>query len=447
MQATPAKAELRFGAGVSSAADTLRAVDQACAQALEGLSGGGGGGSVDTAFLFFSAHHVGKAPALAAAALKRLGARALIGVSTAAPIGGTSELENAPGVSVIAGQMPGVTSHAFTLEDLPQPPEDVGGGAGDRATLAVMAERMGVAASGGEGNDVRCTLLFADPFSVPLVKLLPAMNKARALSGVGAAAAPLVGGMASAASAAGGNVLLLNDRVLHAGGVGLTLRGNLHVDAVVSQGCRPFGPTMVVTKARNNLVLELGGRPAVEAVEEAVLALGDRATEMLGGGLFFGRVIDEYKGRFGRNDFLIRAVVGVDPARGALAVADRVRVGQTIRLHCRDAATAHEDLALLLDAQKLYDKPRGALLITCNGRGRRLFAKTQTPESHDAQAVARAFEQLQGGETLSKPGKALEPRQAPVPLAGCFAAGEIGPVGDQSFLHGHAACLALFRER
>jgi small ligand-binding sensory domain FIST len=448
VQATPARAELRFGAGVSSASDTLRAVEHACGQALDGLAAAGGGsGGVDTAFLFFSAHHIGKAPALAAAALKRLNTRALIGVSTAAAIGGTSELENAPGVSVLAGQMPGVTAHPFTLEDLPQPPDE--GEAGDQTRLALMAERMGV------GADLRCTLLFADPFSVPLVKLLPAMNKARALAGKGGAGssggAPLVGGMASAASTPGGNVLLLNDRVLHAGGVGLSLRGNLHVDAVVSQGCRPFGPTMVVTKARNNLVLELGGRSAVEAVEEAVLALGDRATEMLGGGLFIGRVIDEYKGRFGRNDFLIRAVMGVDPARGALAVADRVRVGQTIRLHCRDATTAHEDLALLLDAQKLYDKPRGALLITCNGRGRRLFAKTQTPaphmDSHDAQAVARAFAQLQGGESLSKPGKAFEPQPASVPLAGCFAAGEIGPVGDESFVHGHAACLALFRER
>src|SRR6185369_1525886 len=103
-----------------------------------------------------------------------------------------------------------------------------------------------------------------------------------------------------------GNALVLNDRVFRSGGVGLSLRGNLHVDTVVSQGCRPFGPTMVVTKAKGNLILELGGRAALEVAQEAVTGLGEQARQLLAGGLFIGRVIDEYKGRFGRNDFLIR---------------------------------------------------------------------------------------------------------------------------------------------
>ena len=54
---------------------------------------------------------------------------------------------------------------------------------------------------------------------------------------------------------------------------------------------------------------------------------------------------------------------------------------------------------------------------------------------------------MPGGEELSKPGKALEPLpEAPVPLAGFFANGEIGPIGDEGFVHGQTACLALFRD-
>jgi small ligand-binding sensory domain FIST len=439
VQATPGKPQLRFGMGASASTDTARAAQVACEQALAAFAADPAGpvDAIDAAFVFFSAHHAGNAADLSATVLRTLSPRAMIGVTTAAAIGGTREMEGSPGVSVLAACMPGVTLTPFALDDLPPTPSPDEIDA-EQKTLALMAERSGAAA------DLRCTVLFADPFSVPLVNLLPALNRSRSLAG--ATDAPLVGGLASAATVPGRNALLLNDRVLRAGGVGLSLRGAIHVDAVVSQGCRPFGPTMVVTKAKNNLIMELGGRPAVQAVEEAVLALGDRSTPMLAGGLFIGRVIDEYKSRFGRGDFLIRAVMGVDPARGAIAVADRVRVGQTIRLHCRDAATAHEDLALLLDAQKLYDKPKGALLFTGHGRGRKLFANTPTPESHDALAVARAFSPLAGGEHLSKPGTPFEPPLAPFPMAGCFAAGEIGPVGNQSFLHAHTACVVLFRD-
>src|SRR6185436_1953564 len=172
----------------------------------------------------------------------------------------------------------------------------------------------------GASEDLQMTMLLADPFSVPLVNLIPALNRARVRkrgSGAAAGGGTIFGGMASASSKPGGNALVLNDRVLRSGGVGLSLKGKIHVDTVVSQGCRPFGPTMVVTKAKGNMIFELGGKPSIDAVQEAVETLGEQYRQALAGGLFVGRVIDEYKGRFGRNDFLISNVIGVDPNRGA----------------------------------------------------------------------------------------------------------------------------------
>jgi len=217
------------------------------------------------------------------------------------------------------------------------------------------------------------------------------------------------------------------------------------VDTVVSQGCRPFGPPMVITKARGNIILQLAGRPALEAVHEAVGDLPEEDRQKLQAGLFVGRVINEYKDRFGRGDFLIRNVMGVDQKSGALAVGDLVKTGQTIRLHFRDATTASEDLSLLMDAQKLYDRPAGALLITCNGRGSKLFGRP----NHDVAAVLRAFAPASSGEELAKSGHSIAPASPgqphPIPLAGFVAAGEIGPIGGGSFLHGQSACVALFR--
>jgi small ligand-binding sensory domain FIST len=177
-----------------------------------------------------------------------------------------------------------------------------------------------------------------------------------------------------------------------------------------------------VTKAEDNVVFEIGGRPPLERLRETVGALSAADRELLSRGLHLGRAIDEYKTEHGTGDFLIRGVMGADPESGAIAVGDWLSVGQTVRFHVRDAATADEELRSLLETSlaTLPGRPAGALLFTCNGRGSRMFP---TPD-HDAQMVSSYL----GG----------------VPLAGFFCAGELGPVGGSNFLHGFTASLAVF---
>jgi small ligand-binding sensory domain FIST len=183
-------------------------------------------------------------------------------------------------------------------------------------------------------------------------------------------------------------------------------------------------------------------------LREAIESLDEPSRELLKRNIFMGRAVSEYKDRFGRGDFLVRGVVGVDQESGALAVADLVRVGQTVQFHLRDAATADDDLGLLLDGQKVHEPPVGALLFTCNGRGCRLF----DDPNHDALALTRAFLPDPTAEERAKGGQPLGPTSMQVrgghalPIAGFFAAGEIGPVGDEVFLHGHTASVMLFRE-
>lgn len=419
----PTSPAIRCGSGLSSNPDSLAAAAQAC----EAARGSLGDGSCHLAFVFFSPHHVDEAEAIVRTVRERLKAECLMGMSTQAVIGGEIELERAPGLSVLALVLPGVALHAFTLDHLD--PADTSAESMDRFRTTLAC-----------GPECRATFLFADPFSVPLVKLLPAMNRARR-----DCPGPLIGAIASGGRSAGDNVIVLNGHLHRAGAVGLTLSGAVQVDAIVSQGCRPIGPTAVVTKAKGNVIFELGGKPTAEVMREAILSLGERAKEVLNDGLHVGRVVNEYKERFGRDDFLIRNVVGLDPKSGGMAVNDIVKVGMTIRFHVRDRATASEDLAMLLDGEKLHGRPAGCLLLTCNGRGQKLFSAP----NHDASAIVRAFEPPRAGEELARGGTPIEPGShgTPLPLAGCFAAGEIGPVGDarESFLHGHTACAALFR--
>lgn len=410
----------RLAAGLSGNPEPAKAAEQVCAQCTDGL----GPGSTDLALLFVTSHHADQIGTIARIVRQELRVDCLVGVSAEGVVGGQSELERAPGVSLLAARLPGVSLVPFSGEEL-APFEDSPEG----------HARLGRAF--GADESLRATFVFADPFSIPLMGLLPHLNRARAGGRIGA----IIGGMASGATAPGGNALVLDGAVLRSGLVGVSIRGPVRVDAVVSQGCRGFGPPWVITKARKNVILELGGRKALDVVRETVEELPDEDKKLLERGLFVGRVINEYKDRFGRDDFLIRNVIGVDENNNAIAVNDLVRVGQTIRFHLRDARTADEDLAMVLDAQQLREPPLGGVLITCTGRGSRLFDRPH----HDASAVIRAFAPGNAGETAAKIGEEIDPARPMLPLAGFFAAGEIGPVGDQSYLHGQSAVLALFR--
>jgi small ligand-binding sensory domain FIST len=279
-------------------------------------------------------------------------------------------------------------------------------------------------ASTGEGLRLRgwpaeipfspqAVVLVADPYTFPAEGFLEWAHEN--LPGV-----PVVGGMASAARGPGGNRLALGPHVRTGGAVGALLGPGAEISTVVSQGCRPFGRPLVVTKAQDNIIFELAGRPALERlVTQAHESLSEDEVSLLEmGGLHLGRVIDEHQESFGRGDFLVRNVVGADRSLGAIAVSDVVPVGTTVQFHLRDAASADEDLRTLFEGKRAD----AALVFTCNGRGTRLFGEPH----HDVRVLAEHL--------------------GPVPMAGCFAAGELGPVGGRNFLHGFTASVALLRD-
>jgi small ligand-binding sensory domain FIST len=259
-------------------------------------------------------------------------------------------------------------------------------------------------------------LVLADPNTFSADALLMHLNEARP-------AMPVLGGLASAATQ-GSASLFLSGQIVDSGAVACALSG-IELLPCVSQGAAPVGPEMTVTEVEGNLISELASKPAVERLREAISELEPAERELAAEGLLLGVVIDENQPDYERGDFLVRPIVGVDPESGALAFADRVRVGQTVRLHVRDATSAAEDLDEALAARVEALGPGGAagtLLFTCNGRGAHMFAEPD----HDATALDQAFG---------------------APTGGFFCAGEIGPVGGRNFLHGFTATMAVFPQQ
>jgi small ligand-binding sensory domain FIST len=198
---------------------------------------------------------------------------------------------------------------------------------------------------------------------------------------------------------------------------------DVSVHCTVSQGASPIGPEMVVTACDGNVVEELASRPALDRLMDAIrneLTLEEQALATQG--LLVGIVIDENRPDYARGDFLVRALMSVDEQERTITIGERVRVGQTVRLHVRDAASADIDLRSALEraARELPSPAAGALMFTCNGRGSHMFGSS----GHDAGALAREI--------------------GPAPAAGFFCAGEIGPVGPRSFVHGFSTSVALF---
>lgn len=386
-----------FASATTTEHQTHAAVDALITQVRAQLPGQ----APDLCVLFFSPHFGPQAAQVGRALRNRLNAGVMVGCSAEGVIGDSAEIERTPAVTLVAAHLPDVQITPFVFQPA------------DWRTL--LGNPLFLSRALDSPDDPRLFVMLADPFSTPIDQVLDAFNSLYP-------ALPMAGGMVSSAEPAGGSWLLLNERVYMTGAVGLVLSGKLQVDVIVSQGCRPVGDTLTVTAAEQNVIYGIEGQPPLIHIHDLVTRLSEADRALLRThGLLIGRAIRSPEHGLGRGDFLIRGVVGLDQQSGAIAIGDVVHEGETVQFHLRDAETAREDLEMMLLAQTFFEPPRGALLFSCNGRGTHLYGHP----NGDISTITDALGQLH--------------------LAGCFCAGEIGPVGARNFLHGHTASLALFR--
>ena len=380
------------GHGLSASAVTALAVREACAQALEPLAGA----RVTLAAVFATPSHWLDSDDLATLIASELSAEHVIGSMSEAVIGRGRELEHGPGISVLAAHLPGaiITTRHVRLAPRSQRGELVGELPPARGTRSAIP-----------------AIVLSDPFS---------MDAKRLIGELGGAGYVCVGGLSSGGRSPGEHRLLIDGRAVSEGAVVATIDG-VATQTIVSQGCAPIGPEMVITAATGEVVHSLAGRPATDRLQEIFAALSPAERTLATSGLLAGIVIDENRPQYGQGDYLIRGVLGASRESGEITLGERVRVGQTFRFHVRDAVSADNDLRRALEACNL-EAPAlsGGLLFNCNGRGRHMFSNAD----HDVSLAERIL--------------------GPVPIVGMFCNGEIGPVGRGNFLHGFTATMLLF---
>ncbi|MEB3292222.1 MAG: FIST N-terminal domain-containing protein [Synechococcales bacterium] len=344
----------------------------------------------------------------------------IIGINTR---GTAREVEDEAAVSLVLAVLPQVKVHPFyinpeQLPDLDGPP-------------SVWSELIGV-----DPQEIPQFIILADPFSSGINNLLSGLDYAYS-------ECPKVGGIASSGVMNGQSGLFCGDRFYREGVVGVALSGNIVMDTIVAQGCRPIGSPFQVLESERNVILKMqasdqdrsssNGSP-LEMLRDLIQWLSEEDKVLAQTALFVGVAQSEFKQVLEPGDFLIRNLLGFDPRVGALAIGDRIRAGQRIQFHLRDAATSQEDLETLLrryqypalevDAKSVpKGEPKGALMFACLGRGEALYGEP----NFDSQLFSRYCNHI--------------------PMGGFFCNGEIGPVGANTYLHGFTASFGIFRPR
>lgn len=386
----------------TSALSTAPELEQACQQAADEARKLHGKSAVDLCVTFVSAEYPGveRVPVVLH---EILDPRCLFGCSGGGVIGAGREVEGARAVSVTLAAMEDVQLHPVYLADGDLPDPD--------AAPSAWIELLGLRPESAAGF-----LVLPEPFTFAADRLLSGLDYAYP-------GTPMVGGIASGSRQPGGHSLFLNRACHHSGAAVLGLSGNVFLETVVAQGCKPIGVVGQITKAEHNYLIAVDGKPAVQFLQEQLATLDHRDARLAREAIFVGLAMNPFStNQPGPGDYLIRNVLGIDPQEGILSVGEILSVGRSVQIHLRDGDASDQDLRAMLRNRARPAKPRGALLFSCLGRGAHLYGEPD----HDSRAFAQEV-----GE---------------VALGGFFCNGEIGPVGDTTYLHGYTSSFGLFHE-
>ena len=413
--------DMKWVSALSTRPSLEAAVTEVVEQAQESLQV-----PADLGFVFISSAFASEYSRLLPLLRDKLPDVPMIGCSGGGVVGVTQrgkvrEVEGEPALSLTLASLPGVKIKTFHLtgEDLP----DLD------SSPDAWVELVGVPIA-----DQPHFVILADPFSAKINDLLQGLDYAYA-------GASKVGGLASSDRPGGTTGLFCNDRFYRDGSVGVALSGNIVMETIVAQGCRPIGQPYWVTEGERNIVLGLQRdsleesmgssrkvatqRTPLEILREVIDTLSEEDRDLAQHSLFVGVAQNEFKQGLEQGDFLIRNLLGVDPRVGAIAIGDRIRPGQRIQFHLRDAQTSAEDLEVLLQRYQKETSNQssaiGALMFSCMGRGEGLYGEP----NFDTQLFAQYLDR--------------------VPVSGFFCGGEIGPVGNSTFLHGYTSVFGIVK--
>jgi small ligand-binding sensory domain FIST len=380
--------QLSTAEAFSSRDSTAEAIQESIDQVLVEL-----GGSPDLVVAFFSGHHIAQAERIASAVNQKLTPESFIGCNTPGVIGGGMDHHFGPSLSLWAARLPGSRVQSFSLKVTDGPNRGYVRGwpdVGPEASAVLLAARGGF----------------------PLSPFLTSLRE-------GGRYPTLLGGLVNPDPDRKA-CLIVDGVVQDSGAIGFVMDGASRLEPVLTQACRPVGPTFEVTRCEQNIVVELDGAPAYSALKRVLEDLPEEESARFRQAPHVGIKHDDLQEDSGAGSFLVRGITGLQSYEGTVAIAESVKKGMKLCFHSRDGFTAHQEMEEMLRISSGYfTKPAGALLFDCTGRGISLFGRP----NHDMEMVLKYWPDLA--------------------VAGMYAAGAVGPLGGSPYIHEFTASLGL----
>jgi len=388
---------IRAGVGQSSDASTARAVTDAVEQGLAQA----GVSHADAALVFFSAEHSARERELVETIRRAAGTDRIAGCSAAGVLTSNGEVEGGRGLAVMVVSSDQLECQPLLFKPLRERDGDIG------AELAAVA-----APTQASGSLVT---LFPDTYNGQPQRLLESLHDERGFT-------PVIGAGASENGAAQATYQLSSAGVTSNAVAGLYLNGSFQSHIEITQGCQPITDPMVITKAERNLIYEIDERPALEVF--AGLLKGPLAEDLRRAltVLFVGLPADRLINSVAPGKYLIRNIIGIDPDKGILGVAEEVTEGESMIFAMRDGQRARDDLNQMLQRQVNNlggRKPAFGFYFNCCGRGSSLYGIPGIDSAYIKQALGD------------------------FPLIGMFGGYELAPLGRANHLFAYTGVLAL----
>ena len=359
----------------------------------------------DAALVFFTVDHALRPRELVDTVCRVTGTRQVVGCSAAGILSSAGEVEGSQGLAILVLTSDQIDSRVFLIHSVREREEAVGAEIARRITPRVGPESL--------------LTLLPDTYHCQPQQLLGAMGELTDFL-------PVVGAGSSENGTVGATYQLGDETLTSNAVAGLHLSGSFATSIDITQGCQPITGPMVITKAAENLIFEIDHRPAFEVFAQVLkgpLAEDLRRALMF---VFVGLPVYSAQNAVATAPYLVRNIVGVDPAKGILAIGQAVREGQSIFFTLRDGQRAREDLDQMLQrqAQKLGDsRPAFGLYFNCCARGRSLYGMAGIDTAYIRQALGD------------------------FPLIGMFGGYELAPFAGSNHLFAYTGALALITDK
>ena len=393
---------LAAGVGLSKQQDSEHATREASQAALLQA----GSDTADFAIVFATAHHGAAYGRVLRTLQSELQADQVVGCSAGGVLTSEGEVERAPGIAVLAVKSDTLSAHRFFIPRLRGRARTVGQEVVSQVTPYLEHDNL--------------ALIFPDTYNFDSAAFFDGIAEG------GLPDVPFVGGGASEDGSVGETFQLCGDTVSNDAVSGALLTGQFTQTIGITQACQPISPVYTVTKAHNNLLLELDGKPAFEVFSELVSPQLREDLRRAAAFIFAGLPVDSERQHIAPGEYVVRNLMGFDPERGIIAIADELVEGQKIVFTLRDGNGARTDLKRELEAQGQswqHSRPAFGLYFNCVGRGSGLYGIPDIDSSY------------------------LNQYLADVPIIGFFTGCEIAPIQRQTIVHQYSGVLVLVGEK